>query len=341
MLKILSFPGLGIGNFEVNSVAFSIFGVSIAWYALIITCGLVLAIIYTMFRAKQIGINYEEIIDFAIFVVPFGIIGARLYYVLCELDRFKSFWDVIDIRSGGLAIYGGIIAGAITVYVVCKVKKISFPAFGDCIVPGLILAQAIGRWGNFMNVEAFGGVTDVAWRMCSPSIAQYLSVTQGIDQATYNAILDGTLGVHPAFFYESFWNIIGFIAINFYYKHRKYDGQIILLVFGWYGLGRLWIEGLRTDSLYIPGTPIRVSQLLAGLIFIACLALLIYFKIKPPKGEFYFMQPKVAEGAEEGAAASVTENASENENESVNTAPVSDTEESSADNADEEDPKEE
>ena len=307
MLKILSFPGLGIGEFEVNSVAFSIFGVSIAWYALIITFGMVLAILYTMYRAKQIGINYEQIIDFAIFVVPFGILGARLYYVLCELDRYKSFWEIFDIRSGGLAIYGGIIAGAITVYVVCKVKKISFPAFGDCIVPGLILAQSIGRWGNFMNVEAFGSVTDAAWRMCSPSIANYLSTNVGIDAATYNAILDGSLGVHPTFFYESFWNLIGFIAINFFYKHRKYDGQIILIVFGWYGLGRAWIEGLRTDSLYIPGTELRVSQVLAIMIFVACLGLLIYLAIKPPKSEMYFMKPAVANGKEPATEPEATE----------------------------------
>jgi phosphatidylglycerol:prolipoprotein diacylglycerol transferase len=285
MSKMLSFPGLGIGEFKINSVAFEVFGITIAWYALIITFGLILAIIYTMFRAKQIGIKYEEIIDFALFVVPFGILGARLYYVLCELDRYKNFWDIFDIRSGGLAIYGGIIAGAITVFVVCKVKKIYFPAFGDCIVPGLILAQSIGRWGNFMNVEAFGSLTDAPWRMCSPSIANYLK--SSITTEEYYQILNGTLGAHPTFFYESFWNLIGFIAINFFYKHRKYDGQIILLVFGWYGLGRMWIEGLRTDSLYIPGTALRVSQVLAALIFVACLGLLIYFAIKPPKKPLY------------------------------------------------------
>lgn len=285
MLKILSFPGLGINGMEMNSVAFSIFGISIAWYAIIITFGLILAIAYTMYRASKIGVDYEQIIDFAIFVVPFGILGARLYYVLCELDRYHSFWEIFDIRSGGLAIYGGIIAGAVTVFVVCKVKKIPFPALGDCIVPGLILAQSIGRWGNFVNVEAFGSVTDVAWRMSSPSIAQYLS--NQISAEEYLGILNGTLGVHPTFFYESFWNIIGFIAINFFYKHKKYDGQIILLVFGWYGLGRAWIEGLRTDSLYIPGTAIRVSQMLAILIFVGCLAAIIYFIIKPPKKPIY------------------------------------------------------
>ncbi len=278
MLKIttLSFPGLGIGEFQVNSEAFSIFGVSIAWYALIITFGMICAVLYTIYRSKQIGIGYEEIIDFAIFVIPFGIIGARLYYVLTTLENYHSLWEVFDIRSGGLAIYGGIIAGTITVLVVCHFKKIYFPAFGDGVIPGVILAQAIGRWGNFMNGEAYGYETDIFCRMgigSGPNIVYY----------------------HPAFLYESLWNIIGFIGINLFFKHKKYDGQIILLMFGWYGLGRMWIEGLRTDSLYIPGTELRISQVLAFLIFIVCLALLIYFAVKPPKRQLYFREPKVEE----------------------------------------------
>lgn len=278
MLRIttLSFPGLGIGEFQVNSEAFSIFGVSIAWYALIITFGMICAVLYTIYRSKQIGIGYEEIIDFAIFVIPFGIIGARLYYVLTTLENYHTLWDVFDIRSGGLAIYGGIIAGTITVLVVCHYKKIYFPAFGDGVIPGVILAQAIGRWGNFMNGEAYGYETDIFCRM---------GIGSGANVVYY----------HPAFLYESLWNIIGFIAINFFFKHKKYDGQIILLMFGWYGLGRAWIEGLRTDSLYIPGTELRISQVLAFAIFIVCLGLLIYFAIKPPKRELYFKEQKVEE----------------------------------------------
>ena len=271
MLKIstLSFPGLGIGEFEVNSVAFTLFGEHpIAWYAIIITFGMILAVAYVIFRAGRIGIKSDDILDFAIFVIPFGIIGARLYYVLTTLENYHSLSEVFDIRSGGLAIYGGIIAGAATVYVVCRVKKIYFPAFGDCVVPGVILAQSIGRWGNFMNAEAHGYETDIFCRM-------------GIGSG------DNAIFYHPTFLYESLWNIIGFIAINFFYKHKKYDGQIILMIFGWYGLGRFWIEGMRTDSLYIPGTELRISQVLAALIFVACLAALIYFAIKPPKRELY------------------------------------------------------
>lgn len=285
MLKIskISFPGLGIGEFTVNSEAFELFGKPIAWYALFITLGMILAVLYVIYRAKKINIKPEEILDFAIFVIPIGVIGARLYYVLSALHEFHSFWQIFEIWNGGLAIYGGIIAGAATVFCVCRYKKIYFPAFGDCVVPGVILAQSIGRWGNFMNGEAYGGQTDGWLRM-------------GLENS--NTLFDFGTGemvyVHPTFLYESLWNLVGFIAINLFYKHKKYDGQIILLVFGWYGLGRVWIEGLRTDSLYFPffGTELRTSQVLAGAILIACAAALIYFAFNPPKRELYIREEK-------------------------------------------------
>ena len=272
MLEIntLSFPGLGIGPFDVNSTAFTVFGLEIAWYALIITFGMVLAVCYTIFRASKIGVTVDDIIDFVIFVIPIGVLGARLYYVIMEIENYHSLADVFAFRDGGLAIYGGILAGTATVFVCCLVKKISFAALGDCIVPGLILAQAIGRWGNFINAEAHGGETDIFIRM-------------GIMQFNGDFIY-----YHPTFLYESLWNILGFIAINLFYKHKKYDGQIILLVFGWYGLGRMLIEGMRTDSLYLFGTSIRVSQALAALILVVCVGLLIYFAVKPPKKDFFF-----------------------------------------------------
>lgn len=271
----VSFPGLGIGEFSVNEVAFTIFGIDIKWYALIITVGIVLAVVYTMFRASKVGITSSDILDYAIFTVPIGIIGARLYYVLTTLGegRYNSFLDVINIRNGGLAIYGGIIAGAITVFVVSKVKKIPFRVLGDCISPGLILAQAIGRWGNFMNVEAYGSVTSAPWRMCSPKIARELKNL--ISTAEYEGILNGTLGVHPCFFYESLWNIIGVILINIFYKKRKYDGQVMVAVFGWYGLGRMFIEGLRTDSLWIG--PFGILQLIFGILLICAACVILWF----------------------------------------------------------------
>ena len=275
----LSFPGLGIGEFTVDGEAFSLFGAPIAWDALIICLGMIFAVCYVIFRAGQIGINSDHIIDFALFVIPIGVLGARLYYVLMELDSYDSLWEALNIRNGGLAIYGGIIAGAITVFCVCKYKKINFFAFADCVVPGLIMAQSIGRWGNFMNGEAFGSETTSFLRM---GILNYNSM---YTFDTYEMVY-----VHPTFLYESLWNLVGFIAINIFYKHKKYDGQVFLMIFGWYGLGRMWIEGLRMDSLYLFGTSIRASQALAMLLFVACTALLIYFAIKKPDAPFYRME---------------------------------------------------
>ena len=285
MLRIseISFPGFGIDWFNVKSEAFTIFGASIAWYAIIIAFGMVMAVIYTIMRAKKIGIAFEDVIDFALFAILIGICGARLYYVLTKLDEFHSFMELINIRNGGLAIYGGIIGGALAVFGVCMFKKIRFLAFADCCTPGVILAQSIGRWGNFMNGEAFGYDTDIFCKM-------------GLNNELTGFV---TKYVHPTFLYESLWNLVGFILINIFYKHKKYDGQILLLVFGWYGLGRMFIEGLRTDSLYttIFSLTFRTSQVLAALILIACVGLLVYFAFKPPYKDFYVKPPKVEEQA--------------------------------------------
>ena len=306
----LSFPGLGIGEFPVNSEAFSIGGAPIAWYALIICFGMIFAVGYVIYRAGQIGINSDHIIDFALFVIPFGVLGARLYYVIMDIENFDSFAEVFNIRGGGLAIYGGIIAGAITVFCVCLYKKIDFLAFADCVVPGLIMAQSIGRWGNFMNGEAFGAITGEN-NFLRMGIYNWLSVdTFGKYEMVY---------VHPTFLYESLWNLVGFIGVNIFYKHKKYDGQIFLMIFGWYGLGRMWIEGLRMDSLYLFGSSIRVSQALALLLFVACTTLLIYFAIKKPNRPFYHMAQPAAATAEtnetSSAAAEVNENAADGEKE--------------------------
>lgn len=282
----ISFPGFGIGEFTVDNVAFEIFGVSIAWYALIITCGMVMAVVYATLMAKKIGMLFDDVIDFALWTIPIGVLGARMYYVLTTLDevRYETFFDVINIRGGGLAIYGGIIAGAITVLVVSYVKKINFLAFADCVAPGVLLAQGIGRWGNFMNGEAFGGQTDWFCRMGLQNINTFRDF--GTSELVY---------VHPTFLYESLWNFLGFALVNLYAKFfgKKYDGQLFIMIFGWYGLGRMLIEGLRTDSLYIPGTELRVSQVLAAVIFVICTALLIYFAIKRPTKELYHKPKRV------------------------------------------------
>ncbi len=284
-MSIISFPGIGIGNFEVNPY---FFGTSIRWYAIFIVCGMIAAVAYTVVQAKKIGITFEDVIDFALFTIPIGIIGARLYYVFTKLNEFKTFGDVFAIWNGGLAIYGGIIAGGITVLCVCYYKKINFLAFADCVSPGVLLAQGIGRWGNFMNGEAYGVQTDSFIRM-------------GLKNHNINAdILDGIITdveyggmayVHPTFLYESLWNLLGVLLVYLFAKfiHKKYDGQLFLMIFGWYGLGRMLIEGLRTDSLYFGPEEwgIRISQALAAVIFVAAAALLIYFAIKKPNRPFY------------------------------------------------------
>ena len=283
MLRIstVSFPGLGIGEFRLNSVAFTIFGVEIAWYAILITLGMIAAVIYTVYMANKIGITAEDVIDYAIWVIPLGIIGARLYYVLCELDNYHSFIDVINIRNGGLAIYGGIIAGGLAVLLVSWRKKINFLAFADCVCPGVIFAQGVGRWGNFMNGEAFGAATDIFCRMG-------LRNAEVFDKFGTSELVC----VHPTFLYESLWNFLGFILVNLYVKFvgKKYDGQVFVMVFGWYGLGRAFIEGLRMDSLYtnLFGLEFRTSQVLAAAIFIVAAAVLTYFAIKKPMKPLYY-----------------------------------------------------
>ena len=289
MLRIskVSFPGLGIGEFTLDSVAFTVFGVSIAWYAIFITCGMILAVIYTIRMAKKIGITSEDVLDYAIWTIPIGIIGARLYYVLSEIEHYTSFWQVLNIREGGLAIYGGIIAGGLTVLVLSYFKKINFLAFADCVAPGVLLAQGIGRWGNFMNGEAFGYATDWFCRM-------------GLENQLTGGIY---MEVHPTFLYESLWNILGFVAVNLYakYLHKKYDGEMFLMIFSWYGFGRMFIEGLRTDSLYtnIFGLEFRTSQVLAAVIFAVTAGILIYFAIKRPKKELYFKKKEEKKTSEQ------------------------------------------
>ena len=292
MLRIseISFPGLGIDNFFVDSEAFSIFGISIAWYAVIITCGMLCAIIYATLQAKKIGVTLDDITDFALWTIPIGIIGARLYYVLTSLEKFETFADVLNIRNGGLAIYGGIIAGAATVFVVSIIKKIDFLALADCVAPGVLLAQGIGRWGNFMNGEAFGAETEGFLRMGIQNIVS--EYTFGTSEMVY---------VHPTFLYESLWNLLGVLLVYLYgrYLKKKYDGELFIMTFGWYGLGRMFIEGLRMDSLYteIFGLEFRTSQVLAAVIFTVCLALYIYFLIKKPTRPFFYKE-QVAEGGE-------------------------------------------
>ena len=266
----VSFPGLGIGGGEVNSVAFTLGeNFSVMWYGVVIALGMLMAIAYACYRCKQHGIKIDDLVDIAIFTIFFGVIGARLYYVAFNPANFKTLGDILNLRSGGLAIYGGIIAGALTIVVVCLVKKISWLQLFDCAGPGVMLAQAMGRWGNFFNGEAYGSIVEEGHPL-------YFLRMGLISQNTY---LDFTtpdmVYVHPCFLYESLWNVLGFVLINLVYKKKKFDGQNALYYIAWYGFGRMFIEGLRTDALYIGQTGIRVSQLLGFLLFTVATALII------------------------------------------------------------------
>ena len=287
MIHTIFFPGLGL-EFTLNRVAFEIFGRPVYWYGVIIACGLLLAVYLCSRWAPRF-----EIMDMMLFAVPAALVAIRVYYVVFNLDLYKNpdgslDWAAIFRYSdGGLAIYGAIISSAIVLLIFCHVRKISFLAFADLGVHGLFIGQLIGRWGNFMNVEAFGGVTDLPWRMCGESIAEYMLQHGYVDQAGFQAILDGTLGVHPTFFYESAWNFVGLILVYLIGRRwRRYDGECFLFYLCWYGLGRAWIEGLRTDSLYffgleLFGVPIRVSQMVAAVCFLAAGAVLLYNRFRP------------------------------------------------------------
>ena len=275
MTNIVFFPGLGL-EFTLNRVAFTILGRPVYWYGVIIGCGFLLATLLCARWAPRFGLTEDHVMDMIFWVAPPGLIGVRAYYVIFNLDLYRRIdgsldWGAIFRYSdGGLAIYGGIIGGILGLLLYCRVKGVSFPAFADLVVHGLPIGQCLGRWGNFMNVEAYGSVTDVPWRMCSDSIAAELW-NKGLleSEKAFFALKEGITGVHPTFFYESLWSFVGIFLIYFLGKHRRnYDGQIFLSYVLWYGLGRTWIEGMRTDSLYffgleLFGIPLRTSQVLA------------------------------------------------------------------------------
>ncbi len=268
MEQIVSFPGFG-WELHFSNVAFRIAGHPIYWYGIIIVAGFLLAMVYASVRAPQVGIKSEDMTDLAIIALPISILCARIYYVIFQWNELYAgnLSEIFAIRHGGLAIYGGVIGGVTTCAVYCKVKKLNVLAMMDIAGIGLMMGQCIGRWGNFVNCEAFGGDTTLPWRMCiGKTLAQ-----------------SGAIGSHPTFFYESAWNAVGILLLHCFTKSRwyKHRGEGILGYFIWYGLGRFWIEGLRTDSLYLLGTGLRISQCLALASFGLALALFIINRKKP------------------------------------------------------------
>lgn len=259
----IAFPHLGI---YLNNVpkSFSVFGFRIAFYGVIIGVGVLCGVLLAAHMAKKESMDPDMIWDFAIYAIIFSIIGARAYYVIFQWDMYKNnLLEVFNLRNGGLAIYGGVIAAFLTLYIYTRAKKQSFLQMVDVCVPGLILGQAIGRWGNFMNREVFGGYTDNPVAMRLPIAAVR---SRDITESVAAHIAEGAnyIQVHPTFLYESLWNLLVLVLMLVYRRHKKFQGEIWLFYLGGYGLGRFWIEGIRTDQLYLTGTTIPVSQLLAA-----------------------------------------------------------------------------
>lgn len=262
MVYNVSFPGLGL-HFEFNPVALQLGGLTIRWYGVLIALGLVLALIYALNVCnRRYGVTQDKLLDCVLVGIITAIIGARLYYVAFKWDVYSQDpLSILYINAGGLAIYGGLIGALIGGLIVAKIVKVNIPALLDIACLGFLIGQGIGRWGNFMNQEAFGTPTDLPWGMVSENT--------------------GNIAVHPCFLYESLWCLLGFVLLHFFSKKfRKYDGQIFLLYMVWYGFERMIVEGLRTDSLYTPFFNLRVSQIFSLVIMIVGVVFLIINRVK-------------------------------------------------------------
>lgn len=274
------FPNLGIEIDHLSRTTFTVFGQDIYWYGIFIGLGVILGVLLALHEAKRTGQNPDTYLDFIIYAMIIAIIGARLYYVIFSWDFYSQHPEkIFAIREGGLAIYGGIIGGVLTAIVYSRVKKKNFWVMADTMAPSLILGQMLGRWGNFFNKEAFGGFTDNLFAMryqlsqvrasdVTPDILQNLVTVNGVDY----------IQVHPTFLYESMWSLCVFIILLILQRKKKFNGQVCATYFFGYALGRVWIEGLRTDQLCIGNVP--VSQALSAVLIIASVVLYVYCKKK-------------------------------------------------------------
>lgn len=274
----ISFPFLGL---EVDpGRGFQLGPLTVHYYGAVIALGLVLAVVYALRRSKEFGLKEDDILDGVLWVTPFAIVCARVYYVIFSwADYRENPISVLYIWEGGLAIYGGVIGAVIGVAVLCRIKKIRMPTLLDLVLLGFLIGQSIGRWGNFFNREAFGAATESFFRM-----------------GLYNTVTGAWEYYHPTFLYESVWNLAGLILLHFCSKRRRYDGQIALGYAAWYGLGRTFIEGLRVDSLY--WGPFRVSQVLSALICVAAVAVLIWQSFRPHDPEKLYGNQVAAQDTE-------------------------------------------
>ena len=283
LTNLVQFPGLGL-SFQLNRVAFTIGGVSIYWYGVCIAVGLCLALVFAFRHSIEFGVDPDSMVDVILIGVVLGIISARAYYVAMAPFKYESIWEMIAIRDGGLAIYGGIIGGFLFGGLACKWRGVPVLPMFDLAGMGFLIGQGCGRWGNFFNQEAFGCNTTLPWGMFSEATEDYLmgstvTVPKGVT-------IDPTMPVHPTFLYESIWCFVGLALLAAYIKKRKFNGDIALRYLVWYGAGRFWIEALRTDSLLlVPSLGLRASQLVAAAAVVGGVALEIFltrkYKSKP------------------------------------------------------------
>lgn len=293
----IRFPGLGLVLHNIKE-GFSIFGFEIKFYGIIIAFGFLVAYIIVTKEAKRTGQDPETYLDFILWLIIPSIVGARLYYVIFSWKDYfqpgkgawQTFLDIINVRNGGIAIYGGVIAGIIVALIFTKKRKVSFLLMADTASMGLLAGQIMGRWGNFFNREAFGDYTDSVFAMCIPTDyyvnngslgglidAGIITEKMADNLVVYDAMT--WISVHPTFLYESLWNLGLLIIIFMYRKHKKFDGELGLIYLWGYGLGRVWIEGLRSDSLMIPGINMKVSQLLAAVCVLAASVILVKMRM--------------------------------------------------------------
>lgn len=284
MHTMIEFPNLGIYLANVGK-AVTVFDFDIAFYGITIGIGMLMGILIASWQAKRTGVNPEHVVDVAMYGIVFGIIGARIYYVAFSWDMYKDdLKSILNLREGGLAIYGGVIAAIITVIVFSKIKKLSAPLLFDTVGVGLVTGQAIGRWGNFFNREAFGEYTNNLLAMKLPLDAVRKSdVTELMRE--HMETIDGVdfIQVHPTYLYESLWCLGVLVIMILYTKHRKFDGEVFLMYLLGYGLGRFWIEGLRTDQLLLPVVGLPVSQVLAGVLVVGSVITIVIVRLQIKK----------------------------------------------------------
>lgn len=268
MIYHVEFPGLGL-EFTLNRVAFTLFGMPIYWYGILIAVGMLLALLFAFHYARSFGVDADRMVDVVLVSTVFAVLGGRAFYVAMAPFAYGSFWEMLDIRQGGLAIYGAVIGAFASAYFVCRWRKVPVLPMFDLAALGFLIGQGIGRWGNFVNQEAFGTNTTLPWGMYSDGTYAYLSGMRDT-LAAQGVAVDPALPVHPTFFYESVWCLLGFFLLWAYLKRRTFHGEIILLYIVWYGAERFFVEGLRTDSLMLGR--FRVSQLIAAVSVLAALA---------------------------------------------------------------------